>query len=61
MSDQIPLDIVYWVGTGIIAFFVLGACNASNLIDGLDGLLSGVTSIACAGLLFVALSMGTGR
>lgn len=57
MSDQVPLDIVYWVGTGIIAFFVLGACNASNLVDGLDGLLSGVTSIACAGLLFISLSM----
>jgi len=56
-SDQIPIDIVYWVGTGIIAIFVLGACNASNLIDGLDGLLSGVTSIAAAGLLFIALTM----
>src|SRR6185369_10438896 len=37
--------------------FVLGACNASNLIDGLDGLLSGVTAIANVGLLIIALGL----
>ena len=50
-------DLVYWTGTAVIAVFVLGACNAANLIDGLDGLLSGVTAIACLGLLAVALMM----
>lgn len=54
---DIPIDIVYWVGTAVIAVFVLGACNASNLIDGLDGLLSGVTTIAAVGLLIIALSL----
>ncbi|HYE01681.1 MAG TPA: hypothetical protein VD963_00460, partial [Phycisphaerales bacterium] len=34
---DLPVDLVYWIGTGLIAVFVLGACNASNLIDGLDG------------------------
>lgn len=57
LGGQVQLDVVYWTGTAIIALFVLGACNASNLIDGLDGLLSGVTGIAAAGLLFVALSL----
>jgi UDP-GlcNAc:undecaprenyl-phosphate GlcNAc-1-phosphate transferase len=42
---HIPIDVVYWAGTLVIAVFVLGACNASNLIDGLDGLLSGTTAI----------------
>ncbi len=51
------LDVVYWTGTAIIAVFVLGACNASNLVDGLDGLLSGVTTISTAALLVVALSL----
>lgn len=51
------IDLVYWVGTAVIAVFVLGACNASNLIDGLDGLLSGTTAIANAGLLVVALGL----
>lgn len=54
---DIPFDVVYWVGTAVIAVFVLGACNASNLIDGLDGLLSGVTAIASIGLLFIALML----
>ena len=56
-TGDVQFDLMYWVGTGVIAVFVLGACNASNLIDGLDGLLSGVTSIAAMGLLFVAIGM----
>ncbi|MBK7405531.1 MAG: undecaprenyl/decaprenyl-phosphate alpha-N-acetylglucosaminyl 1-phosphate transferase [Phycisphaerales bacterium] len=53
----IPVDVIYWTGTAIIAIFVLGACNASNLIDGLDGLLSGTTAICSAALLVIALSL----
>lgn len=56
-SGQIEVDLIYWAGTAVIAVFVLGACNSSNLIDGLDGLLSGVTAIAAAGLLVIALGM----
>lgn len=54
---EVPIDLVYWTGTAIIAIFVLGACNASNLIDGLDGLLSGTTAIAAGGLLVLALML----
>lgn len=53
----IPVDIVYWVGTALIAIFVLGGCNATNLIDGLDGLLSGVVAIVAIGLLLISLLM----
>jgi UDP-GlcNAc:undecaprenyl-phosphate GlcNAc-1-phosphate transferase len=53
----IRIDVIYWAGTAVIALFVLGACNASNLIDGLDGLLSGVTAIANFGLLIIALGL----
>lgn len=56
-GESITIDLIYWVGTAIIAVFVIGACNASNLIDGLDGLLSGVTAIATAGLLVIALTL----
>lgn len=52
---EIPLDVVYWVGTAAIAIFVVGACNASNLIDGLDGLLTGTTAITTTGLLMISL------
>lgn len=57
LSGSINFDLIYWTGTAVIAVFVLGACNASNLIDGLDGLLTGVTSIAAVGWLLVALSL----
>lgn len=55
--NHIPIDVVYWAGTAIIALAVLGACNASNLIDGLDGLLTGTTAICTGGLLIVALGL----
>jgi UDP-GlcNAc:undecaprenyl-phosphate GlcNAc-1-phosphate transferase len=35
---DVTIDLVYWLGTGLIAVFVLGGCNSANLIDGLDGL-----------------------
>ncbi len=57
LGSSIELDLIYWSGTAIIAVFVLGACNASNFIDGLDGLLTGVTSIAMVGLLAIALTL----
>ncbi|MGV6814130.1 MAG: glycosyltransferase family 4 protein [Phycisphaerales bacterium] len=56
-GTSIEVDLIYWTGTAIIAIFVLGACNASNFIDGLDGLLTGVTSIAMVGLLAIALTL----
>ena len=56
-GGSISFDLVYWTGTALIAFFVLGGCNAANLIDGLDGLLSGVTGIVGVGLLAISLIM----
>lgn len=35
-------------------FIVLGACNSANLIDGLDGLCSGVTAIIALGFFLLA-------
>lgn len=56
-GSSVRIDFIYWTGVAIIAIFVLGACNASNLIDGLDGLLSGTTAIAAGGLLIIALAL----
>ena len=47
----------YWVGVVLIAGLVLGACNAANLIDGLDGLLTGSTSIMAIGFTVIAVMM----
>lgn len=53
------ISITYWVGTAIIAFFVLGACNAANLVDGLDGLLSGIVAITVTGLVVISVMIAT--
>ncbi len=45
------------IGTGLVAVMVLGGCNAANLIDGLDGLLSGVTGIALVGLTLIGMML----
>lgn len=59
IGGSIHLDIIYWTGTAVIAVFVLGACNAINLIDGLDGLCSGISVIAGAALLVIALTLAS--
>jgi UDP-GlcNAc:undecaprenyl-phosphate GlcNAc-1-phosphate transferase len=52
---DIPVNATEWAGTALIAIFVLGGCNAANLIDGLDGLLSGTVAIAATGFLAISL------
>ncbi|MBG79587.1 MAG: hypothetical protein CMJ39_02610 [Phycisphaerae bacterium] len=54
---DVPFNVTEWIGTAIIAIFVLGGCNASNLIDGLDGLLSGTVAIIATGLLALSLAV----
>lgn len=51
--DALPA-VNYTLGTALVAILVLGGCNAMNLIDGLDGLASGVTVIAGTGFLCMA-------
>ncbi|MHC4080060.1 MAG: MraY family glycosyltransferase [Planctomycetota bacterium] len=55
--EDVSINVIYWTGTAIIAFFVLGGCNAANLLDGLDGLLSGVVAIVAIGLLCICVLM----
>ena len=54
VGAQIPAWASYGIGTVLLCLFVLGGCNAVNLIDGLDGLATGVTAIATAGFLGIA-------
>lgn len=53
MPDPITLTMIS--GVIIIAFFIVGACNAANLLDGLDGLLSGTVAITCIGVLAISV------
>jgi len=50
-----PDPIMQVLGTLMIAVAVVGCCNAMNLIDGLDGLASGITTIAMSGMLLICM------
>jgi UDP-GlcNAc:undecaprenyl-phosphate GlcNAc-1-phosphate transferase len=41
----------------LVVMIVVGCCNATNLMDGMDGLCGGVTAIIAAGLLIVAIHL----
>ena len=53
-------DLMYWLGAAAVAILVLGGCNAANLLDGLDGLASGVTGIVAIGFLVISTSLAMG-
>jgi len=43
----------------IVIFFVLGATNSLNLLDGLDGLCAGVTTIITIAMLILSIHLAT--
>lgn len=51
---QMPAPFVSAVSFGLLVFFVLGASNSVNLLDGLDGLCGGVTFLICIGFFLLA-------
>ena len=55
MSQQLEITL----GTLVVVFFVLGATNSLNLLDGLDGLCAGVTAIIALGMLLLAVHLST--
>ncbi len=56
MSDQDRW--IGWVYTvPLTVFIVVGACNATNLLDGMDGLCSGVLGIISFGFLVLAVHL----
>ncbi len=53
--DSIFVPLPDWLNWGLTCFWIIGAINAFNLIDGMDGLASGlalIASIGMAGTLF---------
>jgi len=52
-----PHWIVNATSCALIIVLVVFCCNATNLMDGLDGLCGGVTAIITAGFLFLAVHM----
>ncbi len=56
---QMPQNVELILGIPVVVFFVLGATNSLNLLDGLDGLCAGVTAIITIGLLLIAVHRST--
>jgi UDP-GlcNAc:undecaprenyl-phosphate/decaprenyl-phosphate GlcNAc-1-phosphate transferase len=48
------IDLLSWA---FVVCIVVGCCNATNLMDGLDGLCGGVTAVIGAGFLFLAVQL----
>ena len=56
-TPTLPEWLVFGTSAAVVLLLVVGCCNASNLLDGLDGLCGGVTAIIALGLLFVAVHL----
>jgi UDP-GlcNAc:undecaprenyl-phosphate GlcNAc-1-phosphate transferase len=54
-----PHNLEMILGVFIVIFFVLGATNSLNLLDGLDGLCAGVTVIITIVMLVLAIHLAT--
>ncbi len=63
ITNQLNLSLPYNVETllevMIVIFFVLGATNSLNLLDGLDGLCAGVTAIITIAMLVLSIHLAT--
>lgn len=53
-----PVILPFWLAIPFTVFAVVGVINAINLIDGLDGLAGGISVIALASFLILALQDG---
>ena len=56
-TTALPEWVIYGTSAVAVVAVVVGCCNASNLMDGLDGLCGGVTAIIALGFLFVAVHL----
>jgi UDP-GlcNAc:undecaprenyl-phosphate GlcNAc-1-phosphate transferase len=58
----VPEWVTVLTSSVVVLGVVIACCNATNLMDGLDGLCGGVTAIIAGGLLFLAvhLAMSSG-
>jgi UDP-GlcNAc:undecaprenyl-phosphate GlcNAc-1-phosphate transferase len=54
---EIPPGVVTAISCLVTYGVIVGCCNATNLMDGLDGLCGGVTAVIAAGFLFLAVNI----
>jgi UDP-GlcNAc:undecaprenyl-phosphate GlcNAc-1-phosphate transferase len=56
---QLPEWMMYISSSIVVVGVVVACCNATNLMDGLDGLCGGVTAVIAGGFLFLAVHLAT--
>ena len=59
LNLPLPHNLELILGVFIVIFFVLGATNSLNLLDGLDGLCGGVTAIITIAMLLLSMHLAT--
>ncbi|MBN1845513.1 MAG: undecaprenyl/decaprenyl-phosphate alpha-N-acetylglucosaminyl 1-phosphate transferase [Sedimentisphaerales bacterium] len=59
VNVKLPESWDFLLGVPIVLFFILGATNSLNLLDGLDGLCAGVTAIITTAFALLALILAT--
>jgi UDP-GlcNAc:undecaprenyl-phosphate GlcNAc-1-phosphate transferase len=57
LSQPWFMPLVYFSSATLVICAVVGCCNATNLMDGLDGLCGGVTAVIAAGFVFLAVHL----
>jgi UDP-GlcNAc:undecaprenyl-phosphate GlcNAc-1-phosphate transferase len=56
-SVHLPHPIIDILSWSFVVAMVVACCNATNLMDGLDGLCGGVTAVIGSGFLFLAVQL----
>ncbi|MGK7905043.1 MAG: MraY family glycosyltransferase [Hormoscilla sp.] len=56
---MVDISGIYWLDIAITMFWIVGICNAMNLLDNMDGVSAGVAAIAC--LFFGAIGLHQGQ
>jgi UDP-GlcNAc:undecaprenyl-phosphate GlcNAc-1-phosphate transferase len=59
LNLPMPKNLEMLLSILVVIFFVLGATNSLNLLDGLDGLCAGVTAIITIAMLLLAIHLAT--
>lgn len=57
--EVVPEWLIIATSSMMVIALVVFCCNATNLMDGLDGLCGGVTAIIAAGLLYLSVHIAT--
>lgn len=55
------LILPWWIDIPLTMAWLVGMTNAMNFLDGMDGLLAGITAVAAFTLLIMAITQGAGE